>query len=508
METIRYGLIGEQDLKFGTGSFEIELADGKIVTLNQVDLGRILAEVVGLKGYTLAQLNALTPTAGRRARVTDSVRGLTTALGDQWLLENAARGIPVEWFGADADGADDSADIQAAIDASPAGAKLLLRSGATYRADSTLNVKGRQLIGTGVGATIDSRVGATTVAIALADESDTVTQYGQGRLANLQLLLTGANASAIGVRLRDITFSRLENVDIAGTNGSTQIGIYLDGVAASGSRSSFSHVIYGGSVQDVGTGVYIDGESNANTFLGLNINRVAVRGYNIVDGRGNTIVGGMVQDWPAANEAIRVQDAPLTVLGLYAETATAAPVFRITGSLTQPTHILGGWNNTTGGTFVIDGAGTPPVFSTMQNTQVDVDLRGADYLLSNNFFLRQFDTGGTRRQILGLNSSDVLQIAGAGITNIGLNDRDVTSVGGISATTTRTQGNLRGSATFATAGTVSVTFAVAETDSTYFIAISGSANETFWVTSKATTGFTLNSSNAASTATVNWILIR
>lgn len=33
-------------------------------------------------------------------------------------------------------------------------------------------------------------------------------------------------------------------------------------------------------------------------------------------------------------------------------------------------------------------------------------------------------------------------------------------------------------------------------------------NETFWTTSKATTGFTLNSSNASSTATCQWVLIR
>lgn len=68
--------------------------------------------------------------------------------------------------------------------------------------------------------------------------------------------------------------------------------------------------------------------------------------------------------------------------------------------------------------------------------------------------------------------------------------------------------NLRGQATFATAATVAVTFDRAEPDTDYFVALAGSVNETFWVTSKTTTGFTLNSSNASSTATVDWILVR
>lgn len=81
------------------------------------------------------------------------------------------------------------------------------------------------------------------------------------------------------------------------------------------------------------------------------------------------------------------------------------------------------------------------------------------------------------------------------------------SVTGISATTTVPK-NLRGSATFASAATRAVSFGTAEPDATYFVSISGGANETFWVTSKGTGGFTLNSSNATSTATVDWHLIR
>lgn len=47
-----------------------------------------------------------------------------------------------------------------------------------------------------------------------------------------------------------------------------------------------------------------------------------------------------------------------------------------------------------------------------------------------------------------------------------------------------------------------------EPDGAYFVFISGNANETFWVTSPTTTGFTAHSSNATSTATVTCLIVR
>ncbi len=84
---------------------------------------------------------------------------------------------------------------------------------------------------------------------------------------------------------------------------------------------------------------------------------------------------------------------------------------------------------------------------------------------------------------------------------------DLTRIKSISNGSTRAR-NLRGSVTFAGAGTATVTFAVNEADASYYIAGSGNANETFWITGKGTTGFTVNSSNAASAATYDWVLVR
>ena len=41
-EVITYSQLGEEDIRFGTGTFEVILADGRKVTLSQVDVGAIL----------------------------------------------------------------------------------------------------------------------------------------------------------------------------------------------------------------------------------------------------------------------------------------------------------------------------------------------------------------------------------------------------------------------------------------------------------------------------------
>ena len=62
----------------------------------------------------------------------------------------------------------------------------------------------------------------------------------------------------------------------------------------------------------------------------------------------------------------------------------------------------------------------------------------------------------------------------------------------------------RGTATFLGAGSVAVVFTESFKTTDYMVTLEPSVNETFWVTLIAATGFTLNSSNAASVAVVNW----
>lgn len=61
--------------------------------------------------------------------------------------------------------------------------------------------------------------------------------------------------------------------------------------------------------------------------------------------------------------------------------------------------------------------------------------------------------------------------------------------------------------TFAAATTVAVVLTVAEPDTNYFVLLENSENQTLWITSKTTTGFTINSSVSNST-TVSWLIYR
>lgn len=44
METIRYTQLGKEDIRFGTGTFEARLADGRVVVLSEVNLGALLSD--------------------------------------------------------------------------------------------------------------------------------------------------------------------------------------------------------------------------------------------------------------------------------------------------------------------------------------------------------------------------------------------------------------------------------------------------------------------------------
>lgn len=57
-------------------------------------------------------------------------------------------------------------------------------------------------------------------------------------------------------------------------------------------------------------------------------------------------------------------------------------------------------------------------------------------------------------------------------------------------------------------GTATVTLSPAEADAAYQVLLSSNANETMRWSAKTTGGFTVTSSNGASTATVDWVLIR
>jgi hypothetical protein len=68
-ETIKFALIGKQDLKLGTSTFEVVTADGRTVTMDEIDIGKLL-ESAPIKTYaTTALLPTTNVAAGSLARV-------------------------------------------------------------------------------------------------------------------------------------------------------------------------------------------------------------------------------------------------------------------------------------------------------------------------------------------------------------------------------------------------------------------------------------------------------
>lgn len=93
------------------------------------------------------------------------------------------------------------------------------------------------------------------------------------------------------------------------------------------------------------------------------------------------------------------------------------------------------------------------------------------------------------------------------VNRAGANDAVGAVVGAISSTGVLGK-NLAGTATFPAATSVTVLFgARAEPDADYRVAISGSENNTFWVTSKTATGFVIVAASSTS-ATVDWHILR
>ena len=85
-ETIRYTRIAQEDINFGVGTFEVRLADGRVVVLSQGDLGDILSDAsLSTRTVTLDSLTVATLTVNTSLLVTDTFR----------LPEKADPGSPV-----------------------------------------------------------------------------------------------------------------------------------------------------------------------------------------------------------------------------------------------------------------------------------------------------------------------------------------------------------------------------------------------------------------------------
>lgn len=196
-----------------------------------------------------------------------------------------------------------------------------------------------------------------------------------------------------------------------------------------------------------------------------------------------------------------------------------------TGTTVQlPTYMSGNYADTSVTNYLVNTLNIPVIM--LDATIVGADMGPGKFQNQDGFVFRNEDSAFDTLVVRGPNIGSGLAIHSSSGVRYGrwalqasqgtlLKGRysgpyapiNLGVIQGISSTDTESQ-NLTGGVTFTSAATKAVTFPIAEPDTSYRVFVSGDVNETFWVTSKTTSGFTINSSNATSTANVNWFIIR
>ena len=70
-ETVRFSLIGKSDIRFGKGTFEVTLADGSVILLEEVNVGRIIADASLSDPIPATTLDDFSATVAQMQAITD-----------------------------------------------------------------------------------------------------------------------------------------------------------------------------------------------------------------------------------------------------------------------------------------------------------------------------------------------------------------------------------------------------------------------------------------------------
>jgi hypothetical protein len=396
--------------------------------------------------------------------------------------------VSVKDFGAKGDGTtDDTTAIQAALTAG-AGNKIIFPTG-TYKVTATLTVStGTSIEFNGNNASINY-TGTGACLQGASVKYITITRPN--------ITLSSADTSAIGIQFLGGWFIKIDHPIITGVSGQTGINIVSSNVGALGWGSYMIEIFqpylnsmtYGiktskqtsDTVSNTHISVY-DGWGNGTTYplYFRNVNTFNIYGFTpegCVDG---------LNVASSASGFIHLGEAQYSgyAVNFTANTCSSMSVF-------LPSLI--------GGTAINTTYYNPNTYlsnSYRLNGSSDGTISNYYYSIASTYTYGQAVTetanGGGYDRTLRTYDNDKLQR----LYNVGS-----ISAGGTVGT------NLRGTATFAAATTKAVTFGTAEPDASYYVTLSGNAAGYCWVTSKSTTGFTINCSASNSNA-VDWILIR
>jgi len=367
------------------------------------------------------------------------------------------------------------------------------------------------------------------------------------RISGLRVNHRGNSSALYGFNLEGVWNTRLKDCTVVAHGVSATYGAFRVGNSdpANDATGSFWTVIEdcwvrklnGADVGEITNGIILEGSANATRIYRGGLNNV-ITGVTIRNQSGNTTIPDSVQINDLAIEtyttgislsstvATSVILGP-TIIGCRAEKGTT--FFSVTGITQQPNRppVLIGNDLVAPLTTYVNNPND--LFMSLFDVSIVPSTEGKSMTWKNatkivgngavndpltlvagggNVGLSILESTGVKKVISivwsGTGNGAQISANTGGVANLQM--RGVKGISG-SGSSSYSE-NLRGSVTFASSSTVSVTFGTAEPDASYFIAISADKNETFWVTGKATTGFTINSSNASSVATIDWILIR
>jgi hypothetical protein len=396
--------------------------------------------------------------------------------------------ISVKDFGAIGDGvANDTAAIQAALTAG-AGNKVSFPTG-TYKVTSTLTVStGTSIEFNGNNASINY-TGTGACLQGTSVKYITITRPN--------ITLSSADSAAIGIQFLGGWFIKIDHPIISGIVGQTGINIVSSNVGALGWGSYMieifqpylNNMTYGiktsqqtsDTVQNTHISVY-DGWGN-NTLYPLYFRNVFT--FNIYGFTPEGCVDGL-------------------------NVASSASGFIHLGETTYSGYAVN---------FIDNTCSSMSVFlpSLIGGSAINTTYYKPNTYLSNSYRLNGSADGTVSNYHYSIAATYTYGQAVTETANGGGSDRTLRTydndklhrlynVSSISASGT-VGTNLRGTATFSAATTKAVAFGTAEPDASYYVSLSGNAAGYCWVTSKSTTGFTINCSASNSNA-VDWILIR
>jgi len=246
-ELIRFGLLGREDVKVGTGTFTVQLADGREVVLSALDVGAILSNPAlystitsALKGlilesFALADL-PLAGTAGRLARVTDDNRGLRTDTGTIWSAKGRIFYAEDFDISPDRTAAQNDTGFTALLTALPAtdGGRIILPPG-RINFSSTITIRNPSIILQGAGDGVVANRGTELFWQGVAGSSLLVLRSGAGNVPRQErsivqnLVLNGNSvATTTGLELNpDNTETQIETLirDVVIKNVTTGVAL-------------------------------------------------------------------------------------------------------------------------------------------------------------------------------------------------------------------------------------------------------------------------------------------